>query len=304
MQAQVVDTNGGGLNFVKSGSASVSLGVAPILALASSTASSASTPSTVTVSSTNGLVVGELVPTGVVGLPTSAIITGITGATTFTVNSTVATASSSASNSAFSFPTAQVLNVASSGVPTTAANTSFNVTLPLGSQILPGMVVTQAVGTGTTAMFGGATTVLSYNSATGVATLIDTGATTANTSAANLVFAPLVAQTLAVTNTNATATLTLPSVASLAVGENVTGTGVPSKRVYHRHRWQHRHDFSRHDRGRGQRHVRRFLNGRHHEHQRDQCPDPAGRRGPQRRTGGERHGNSRQRLSPEFPARR
>jgi autotransporter-associated beta strand protein len=228
MQAQVVDTNGGGLNFVKSGSASVSLGVAPILALASSTASSASTPSTVTVSSTNGLVVGELVPTGVVGLPTSSIITGITGATTFTVNSTVA-ASSSASNAAFAFPTAQVLSVASSGVPTTAANTSFNVTLPLGSEILPGMVVTQAVGTGTTAtMFGGATTVLSYNSATGVATLVDTGATTANTTAANLVFAPLVAQSLAVTNTNATATLTLPSVASLAVGENVTGTGVPS----------------------------------------------------------------------------
>ena len=89
MQAQVIDTLGGGMNFVKSGSAQVNLGVSPILELTASTTSTATAPSVVTTPSTNGLFVGELVSTGIVGLPTTSIITGITSATQFTINSTV-----------------------------------------------------------------------------------------------------------------------------------------------------------------------------------------------------------------------
>ena len=231
MYSQVVDTIGGGMSLVKSGSAQLSLGVAPIVAVNSSTVSSATAPSIATVPSTAGLVVGELLPAAINNIPANSIITAITSGTQFTVNTTVGTAGATATNGAFTFPTAQVLGTTSGAIPLAVANTPFNVQLPVGSNVLPGTVVTQAVGTGGTAgLFGaGTVTVLSYNSGTGVASLIDTTAgAAASTAATNLVFTPQALQTSASVAglTAGSNTFTFPAnTLGLNVGQLVTVTG-------------------------------------------------------------------------------
>ena len=228
LQAQVVDTLGGGLNLVKSGSAQVNLGVSPIVNVTGNN----TTTNTVTTTSTNGLVVGEVLPVTVSGVPAGAVITGITSATTFTVNVNASGTANTAANSAIGFATSQVLTNPSGGIVSgKAANTPFTLQLPVGSVVLPGMVVSQAVGTGGVAgLFGtGTVTVLSYNATTGVATVVDSTATAAtSTAATTLVVAPAAAQTVAVTNTSGTTTLTLGATANAGVnvGQLVTGTGI------------------------------------------------------------------------------
>ena len=150
VQAQIVDNYLGSVNLVKSGSVQTNIGVSPIVETTLSALATGSTQALVTVPSTAGMVVGQSLGSTVVGANSGSIVTGIISATQFSIGQTIATATTTAvtSNTALNLPTTQVLNNLS--IPTAAANTPFTVTVPAGTSLLPGMVVTQATATGGT----------------------------------------------------------------------------------------------------------------------------------------------------------
>ncbi|HEY3900883.1 MAG TPA: autotransporter-associated beta strand repeat-containing protein [Chthoniobacter sp.] len=216
-QSLITDNNLGPVNFVKSGAQQLNLGASPIVAVSSTTANS----STVTVTSTAGLAVGETLPTGATGVPANAIITGILSGTTITIGTNVTTGSTTAANEAFFMPGSEVLS--SLSFPAAGANTKFNVTVPAGTELLPGSVVTLAANTGGTGSFGaGTVTVLSLSGNT--ATLIDTAAVTASSANATLIFGSVGTQTSTNATLNAGATtFNVPAnTLGLNVGQVVT----------------------------------------------------------------------------------
>ncbi|OYW77350.1 MAG: hypothetical protein B7Z37_04705 [Verrucomicrobia bacterium 12-59-8] len=197
----------GVLTFVKSGSSTTTLNVLPTVWTTSTTSAS----NTVTVSSTAGLAIGQIVSAGL-GQTSGAIITGITDATRYTISANVGTGSATAAGTTFGLPTSQVLNLTT----TSASNT---ITVPAGTILYPGMTVT--VPAGNSAVIPANTTVLSVSGNTvTLSAAVTTGA------AGPLLFSAVGAQTVAVTNTSGTNTLTLATATGLNVGQLVTGTGV------------------------------------------------------------------------------
>ncbi|MCX6850547.1 MAG: autotransporter-associated beta strand repeat-containing protein [Verrucomicrobia bacterium] len=216
-----LENNGGGaVNFVKSGGATVAIRVEPRLSFASSTTGS-SLVTTAGANSTGqtgvaGLVVGMGLNAGVVGIPASSIITQINSGTTLTVSQNVTTGTATAADTTFTAPTTEVLgnlNVTSG---------SATVTVPAGTVVYPGMVVSTAVGS--TGTLAANTTVISVSGNT-----VTLSANATGTGSATLLFAPIATQgTIAVSNTSGTNTLSLTNATGLVVGQLVTGTGIPA----------------------------------------------------------------------------
>ncbi|HEY5312936.1 MAG TPA: autotransporter-associated beta strand repeat-containing protein, partial [Pirellulales bacterium] len=209
----------GSVTLEKSGASTLTLNTLPTAWTTSTTTSSntVTLPGAAYYGGATGLVVGQSVNAAALGQPAGAIITSIVSATQYTLSANVTTGSATAAGTQLNFPTTQVL----SGETLTSGSNS--ITVPAGFSVLPGDVVT--IGTpGSAATLAASTTVLSVSGTT-VTLSNNFGGTTAS---GVLLFAPEAAQTIGVTNTSNTNTLSLGTAAGLNVGQTVTGTGIPT----------------------------------------------------------------------------
>jgi hypothetical protein len=215
-----LENNGGGaVNFVKSGGATVSVRVEPRFEL-DSTTSATSLITSAGANSTGqagvpGLVVGMGFAAAVMGIPASSVVTQVNSGITFTISQNVGTGTTDNSSQTFTAPVTQVLP---NQTLTSGTNT---ITVPAGTILYPGQVVTTQVGA--TATLPANTTVLSISGTT-VTLSNNIGGTTGNST---VLFAPVAAQTApAPTLTAGTNTFTVaPNTLGLNVGQVVTVTG-------------------------------------------------------------------------------
>ncbi|MFM9000183.1 MAG: beta strand repeat-containing protein, partial [Opitutia bacterium] len=158
-----IENNGSGAtNFVKSGSATVTLRVEPRIELDITTSDSPLITSAGTNSTGQagvpGMVVGMGFAAGVMGIPATSIVTQINSGTTFTVSQNVGTGTGTNNSQTYTAPVTQVL------VNQTLTSGSATVTVPAGTVVYPGMTVTTAVGS--TGTLAASTKVLSVSGTT------------------------------------------------------------------------------------------------------------------------------------------
>ncbi|OYW76067.1 MAG: hypothetical protein B7Z37_10495, partial [Verrucomicrobia bacterium 12-59-8] len=206
------NSNGSLLSFVKSGASTTTLNVLPTVWTTSTTTSS----NIVTVASTAGLAVGQVVSNGL-GQTAGAVITGITDATHYTLSAAVVTGTTTAAGTQMSLPTSQVLTLANSNF------TSNTITVPAGSVIYPGMSVTLA----SAATGGGALTATTVVSVSGNTVTLAGNFTTVPTSAATVLFGAISASTSTFSSASTTLGSNVVTLSSstngLYIGEVLSG---------------------------------------------------------------------------------
>ncbi len=206
------NSNGNILSLVKSGASTTTLNVLPTVWTTATTTGSNS----VTVASTAGLAIGQVVSAGL-GQTAGAVIIGITDATRYTLSANVGTGSTTAAGTQFSLPTSQVLTVSNSNF------TSNTITVPTGSVIYSGMSVSLAA----TSAGGGALTATTVASVSGNTVRLNGAFTTLPTSTATVLFGAIAASTATSTTASTTSGSNVVTLSSstngLYIGEVISG---------------------------------------------------------------------------------